>query len=95
MSAGPRAIPSRRNCTLATATLSVALADTVTLDPLTVEPLAGAVILTVGGVVSAGGTLSTVTFTTVDVVVLPAASRATAVRLWAPSEAETVFQITV
>ena len=44
-------MPSTRNCTLATATLSLALADTVTILE-TVAPVAGAVIETVGGVAS-------------------------------------------
>ena len=47
----PRFVPSTWNCTLATPTLSLALAETVTV-PATVAPLAGAVIDTVGGVVS-------------------------------------------
>ncbi len=42
---------SSRNCTPTTPTLSEALAVTVTV-PFTVAPLAGAVMLTVGGVVS-------------------------------------------
>ena len=46
---------------------------------------------TVGGVVS-GVELLTVMFTAVEVAVLPAASRATAVRLWALFEAKVVFQ---
>ena len=47
----PRLAPSRRNCTPATPTLSAALAVTLML-PSTVEPAAGAVIETVGAVVS-------------------------------------------
>ena len=43
--------PSSLNCTALTATLSVALAETV-IVPLTVAPFAGAVMLTIGGVVS-------------------------------------------
>src|SRR5580693_5528535 len=43
VTAVPRLVPSTRNCTLATAMLSVALADTVTV-PLTL-PAAGAVIV--------------------------------------------------
>ena len=46
--------PSSLNCTLATATLSAALADTVTV-PVKVDPAVGAVIETVGGVVSEAG----------------------------------------
>ena len=49
----PRAAPSSRNWTLATTTLSAAVAETATLAPLTVDPLVGAVIDTVGGIVSA------------------------------------------
>jgi hypothetical protein len=62
------------------------VADTATVVPLTVAPLAGAVIVAVGA------ELSTVTFTAVDVVVLPAASLATAVKLCAPLETPVVFQ---
>src|SRR5215831_15566300 len=51
VSGAPRALPSRRNCTLATATLSLAFAVTVR-EPETVAPPAGAVMETVGGVVS-------------------------------------------
>jgi hypothetical protein len=47
----PRLAPSNWNCTLATLTLSVALAVTVAV-PETVAPLAGAVIETAGAVVS-------------------------------------------
>ncbi len=60
---------SSRNCTPTTPTLSEALAVTVTV-PFTVAPLAGAVILTVGGVVSGGGgggALFTVTVTGAEV----------------------------
>jgi hypothetical protein len=69
--------PSSWNCTLATLTLSDALAVTLTV-PLTVFPLAGALIETVGGVVS-GTVLSTFTETAALVVELPAPSVATAV----------------
>ena len=48
-------MPSTLNCTPTTPTLSDALAETVML-PVTVAPAAGAVIATVGGVVSAGAT---------------------------------------
>jgi hypothetical protein len=54
VSAALRLPPSSRNWTLATPTLSVAFAETVTLVPDTVAPAAGAVIDTDGGVVSAG-----------------------------------------
>ena len=50
----PRTFPSRRNCTPKTPTLSKALAETVTV-PATVAPSAGAVMFTVGAVVSGGG----------------------------------------
>src|SRR6266850_4262761 len=50
VSSAPRTAPSRRNWTPATPTLSVALAVTATV-PAT-EPAAGAVMATVGGVVS-------------------------------------------
>src|SRR5205807_5439648 len=50
----PRLAPSNWNCTPATPTLS--LADAVTLvEPVTVWPAAGAVIETVGAVLSEGG----------------------------------------
>src|SRR5712692_1069609 len=39
-----------------------------------------------------GGVLSTVTLTAAEVAVFPAASRATAVRVWAPSATKVVFQ---
>ena len=48
----PKVAPSKRNCTLATATLSVAVAETV-IDPETELPLDGAVIDTEGAIVSA------------------------------------------
>src|SRR3989475_7025235 len=51
VSSAPRLAPSSLNCTPATPTLSVALAETVTV-PATVAPAAGAVIDTVGGMVS-------------------------------------------
>lgn len=49
-----RFTPSSKNCTPATPILSLALADTVTV-PETIAPLAGAIMATVGGVVSGGG----------------------------------------
>ena len=78
------------NCTPTTPTLSEAVAVRVTV-PDTVAPLAGAVKLTVGAVVSG---LSTVTVTVVEVVMLPAASRATAVSLWVPLVTVVVFHDT-
>src|SRR6266851_5636773 len=86
----PRFEPSSLNWTPTTPTLSVAVALTVVV-PVTVAPFAGAVIATVGGVVSGVG-FETVTETGADVVVLPAASRATAVSVWAPAVAVVVFQ---
>jgi hypothetical protein len=53
VSSEPRFAPSRRNWTPTTPTLSVAVAETVTV-PDTVASLVGAVIVTVGGVVSRG-----------------------------------------
>ena len=58
VSSAPSGVPPSRNCTPTTPTLSDALALTVTL-PETVALLAGAVIETVGGVVSGGGGLAT------------------------------------
>jgi hypothetical protein len=68
--------------------LSVAVAASV-IVPATLAPLLGAVIATVGGVVSP---FATVTVTPLLVVVLPAASRATAVRVWEPFATVVVFQ---
>src|SRR5436190_21805537 len=62
VSSAPSVAPSRPNCTPATPTLSEALAVTL-IVPFTGAPLAGAVMLTVGGVVS----LETVTVTGFDV----------------------------
>src|SRR5438874_7400016 len=91
VSSAPRFTPSSWNWTPTTATLSDAVADTVTFVPATVAPLAGAVIDTVGGVPS---TLLTVTLIAADVVELPAASRATAVSVWTPFVVAVVFQVT-
>src|SRR5204862_27971 len=90
VSSAPRLAPSTRNCTPATPTLSEAEALTVT-DPETVAPDAGAVMLTAGGVVSA---FDTVTVTGEEVVRLPAASRAVAVRVCEPLPTVVVFQET-
>jgi hypothetical protein len=76
VSNAPRLAPSSWNCTLATPTLSLALAVTE-IVPLTVAPFAGALIDTVGGVVS-DVLLLTVTVTVALVVALPAASLAIA-----------------
>src|SRR5207249_12302922 len=89
VSSAPRLFPSNLNCTPATPTLSEALADTVTV-PETVDPLAGAVMDTVGGVVSAAVVL-TVTLTGEEVLRFAAASRALAVGLWAAFDAVVVF----
>src|SRR5207248_2814747 len=89
VTSAPTAAPSSRNCTPATATLSLADADTATADPLTVAPSAGAVIDTVGAVRS----LFTVTLIG-DVAVLPAASRAIALSVWPPFVVAVVFQVT-
>src|SRR5512146_1028177 len=52
VSSDPRLEPSSRNCTPETPTLSLAVADTVTEEPETVALALGAVIDTVGAVVS-------------------------------------------
>ena len=62
--------------------------------PETVAPLPGAVMLTVGGVVSGGGALETVTVTGLDPYRRPSASRATAVKVCDPLPAVVVFQET-
>ena len=77
------------NWTPTTPSLSVAVAETVTV-PARVAPAAGVVMETVGGVVS----LATVTLTPAAVPRFPAASRATAVRVWAPLRAVVVVQET-
>src|SRR5258708_4600166 len=83
VSSAPRFAPSMLNCTPATPTLSAALAVTVTVAD-TVWPLLGEVMLTVGGVVSGGGALATVTVIGAEVVRVPAASRAIAGRVCGP-----------
>src|SRR5947208_1016940 len=52
VSSAPRLAPSSLNCTPATPTLSVALAETVTDEPDTVALFAGALKETAGGVES-------------------------------------------
>ena len=89
VTSSPRLASSSLNCTPTTPTLSAAVAETVTV-PATGEAAAGAVIATVGGVVS----LKTVTLTPAEVAVLPAASRATALRLWMPLLALVLFHET-
>src|SRR5947209_15935339 len=73
VTSAPRFAPSSLNCTPTTPTLSVALAETVTV-PETVEPAAGAVMETVGGVLSVPPR-SVVNVKSADVARLPAASR--------------------
>ena len=90
MSSAPRLAPSNWNCTPATPTLSLALAETVML-PETVAAFAGADIETVGGVVSA---LETVTVTEA-MEVFPAASRARALSVWLPLLTVVLFQLTL
>src|SRR5207244_4432923 len=76
--------------TWATPTLSDAVRPCVRgeLLGLYVDAVVGVVMAMVGGVVS----LKTVTLTADDVAVLPAASRATADRVWEPLPASVVFQ---
>ena len=76
MSSAPIGAPSARNFTPATPTLSEAVALTVTVA-LTNAPPNGAVMATVGGVLS----LKTVTVTGSDVYSMPTMSRATAVKV--------------
>src|SRR5207302_579695 len=83
VSSAPKLAPSILNCTPATPTLSAALAVIVTVAG-TVWPFTGEMMLTVGGVVSGGGPLAIVTVTGAEVLLLPAASRATAVRVCEP-----------
>src|SRR5439155_1226574 len=83
VTSAPKFVPSTLNCTPTTPTLSVAVADTVTV-PDTLAAGAGAVIATVGGATSATVTL------TAAVAVWPAASRATALTLWAPGATRAV-----
>ncbi len=87
MSAAPTLLPSTRNCTLCTPTLSDAVAVSVVV-PATSEPAAGALRDTVGAV------LSTVTLTLAEVLVLPAASRATALIVWLPVDSVVVSRET-
>src|SRR5213594_2144150 len=72
VTSAPRFAPSSLNCTPTTPTLSVALAETVTV-PATVEPAAGAVMDTVGGVVS--GNAAVVNVKSAETARFPAASR--------------------
>jgi hypothetical protein len=80
-----------KNATPATPTLSEAVAVTVIVAD-TVAPLAGEVMETVGSVVSPPEVvLDTVTVTPAEVAVLPAASRARAVRTRVPFATWVVF----
>src|SRR5207247_908741 len=90
VTSAPRFVPSSLNCTPATPTLRVAIADTA-LVPGTEAPATGAVMETAGGVVS-GTRLLTVTLTAAEVAALPAASLAAAVTLWLPFALKVVFQ---
>src|SRR5438876_6083075 len=85
VTSAPRFVPSSLNWTPTTPTLSVALAETV-IVPATEAPGVGEEIEIVGGL------LSTDTLTAAEAVVLPAASRATAVTLCEPLLAVVVFQ---
>src|SRR5262249_708386 len=87
ITSAPRFAPSSLNCTPTTATLSEALALIVVVAD-TVAPSAGAVMLTLGGVVS----LKTVTVTAAAGAVLPAASRATAVTAGKPLVGVVLFE---
>src|SRR6266702_1817258 len=87
VSSAPSAAPSSRNCTPATPTLSEASALTL-IVPDTVAPFAGAVIDTVGGVLS----LNTVTLTELEVYWRPSRSLATASKVCEPLLAVVVFQ---
>src|SRR5207249_366460 len=96
VSSAPRLAPSNLNCTPATPTLSELEAESVTA-PETVQPLAGGVpeleaMEELATLLMMGAALSTVALIAALVVVFPAASRATAVRLWGPFEANVEFQ---
>jgi hypothetical protein len=71
--------------------LSAALAATVSI-PCTVAPFAGEVMLTVGGVVSGGGALFTVTVIGLELNCKPSVAVATALRVCEPLLAPVVFQ---
>ena len=73
VSSAPTSCPSTRNWTPATDWLSLAFAVTVT-RPFTLEPPLGAVIETVGGVVSGGATVAVASFDAAPM--FPAASSA-------------------
>ena len=88
VSAVPTFAPSTLNCTLCTPTVSDALAVTFVV-PDTTAPFAGAVIETLGAL------LSTVTVTFAEVRVFPAVSRATALRVCEPSASQLVSPVSV
>jgi len=81
VSSAPRSAPSSRSRTPATPTLSLAAAVTL-MVPETVWPAVGLLMETVGAVWS----LLMVKLTVLEVLLLPAASRATAATVWAPLE---------
>src|SRR6202008_2909062 len=91
VSSAPTLLPSTRNCTPATATLSPAVAVRLVV-PDTVAPAAGAVTDTVGGVMSG---LLTVIETAAEGVVSPLVSRATALMLWSPLPTVRLSQVKV
>src|SRR3989344_3073981 len=83
-------MPSILNCTPTTLILSEALAESVTI-PLTVALLDGVETEMLGNMVSRKA-LKTTTATGKEVAVFPAASRATAVTVWAPFDTGAVSQ---
>jgi hypothetical protein len=93
VSSAPRLAPSSLNWTPATPMLSEAAAATV-MVPETVDPDEGDVTLTVGGVVSGGGPLDTVTVTGSELHRTPRRSRPTAVSVWEPFPLVVVSQET-
>ena len=90
MSSAPRFAPSNRNCTPATATLSEALAETVTRSTRDRHTVGRRVIDTVGTVVS----LLTVTVTLLSRSPCShGVARATAVSVWLPLVTVAEFQL--
>src|SRR6266446_4458148 len=85
-------MPLYLNWTPTTPTSSEAFAVTV-IVPETVAPDAGEVMATVGGLVSVAVWLATVMVTGAEVVWLPAASRATAVKVYDPSGTLFVYAV--
>ena len=82
-------MPSSWNCTPATPTLSLAVAEIVTAVPETVALLEGAVIATAGAVTSA----LLMVMLMVAAVLLPAVSRATAFSVCAPLVASVLSNV--